>query len=136
MPASEGDVQSLMRQVHAAVAWIFVASILVQVWLAGMAIPQLGGGSGSFATHIDFGYLIGVVALALLLTAFPAGLGRRRTLQSAGIVGLYIVQTVLPNLGVAAVEALHPVNAVLLFVAAAMYARAVWRERAAGPPVA
>jgi hypothetical protein len=128
-------MQSLLRQIHAAVAWIFVASIIIQVWLAGMAIPQLGGSTASFATHIDFGYLMGVVALALLVTAFLTGLGRRRVLQSAGILGLYIVQTILPNIGVAAIEALHPVNAVLLFVAATVYARVVWRERAATPLV-
>jgi hypothetical protein len=126
-------MQVLVRQVHAAVAWLLVAAIVVQVWLAGMAIPQLGGGNGNFATHVDFGYFIGLIVLALLVTALPAGLGRRRMLQAAGIVGLYIVQTILPNVGVAVIEALHPVNAVLLFVASVLYARAVWRERATVP---
>ena len=123
-------MQSIMRQVHAAVAWLLVGAIVVQVWLAGTAIPQLGG-NGSFATHRDVGYAIGVIALVLVLTALPAGLGRRRILQSLGILGLYIVQSSLPYMGANAIEALHPVNAVVMFVVSLVYARAVWRERAA-----
>ena len=88
-------MQSLMRQVHAAVAWLLVGSIVVQVWLAGMAIPQLGGGN-DFSTHRNFGYLIGLITLVLFVTALPTGLGRRRILQSLGIFGLYIIQSSLP----------------------------------------
>lgn len=120
----------LFRQLHAGVAWLLVGSIVVQVWLAGAAIPQLGGNS-NFENHRNVGYLIGVVALALVLTALPAGLGRRRILQSLGILGLYIVQSSLPYVGVNAVEALHPVNAAVMLVVGLVYARAVWRERAA-----
>ena len=118
----------LIRQVHAWVAWLLVGTIVVQVWLAGAAIPQLGG-DGSFETHRNVGYAIGLVTLVLLLTALPSGLGRRRILQSLGILGLYIVQSSLPYMGVGAIEALHPVNAVVMFVVAAWYARAVWNER-------
>ena len=122
-------MQSIMRQIHAGVAWLLVASIVVQVWLAGTAIPQLGG-NGSFATHRDFGYLIGLITLVLFVTALPSGFGRRRILQSLGILGLYIVQSSLPYMGIGAIEALHPVNAVVMFVVSLLYARAVWRERA------
>ena len=122
-------MRALFRQVHAAVAWLLVGSIVVQVWLAGVAIPQLGGNS-DFSNHRNVGYLIGVVALALVLTAIPTGLGRRRILQSLGILGLYIVQSSLPYVGVGAIEALHPVNAVVMFLVALVYARAVGRERA------
>jgi Family of unknown function (DUF6220) len=116
------------RQVHAAVAWLLVGSIVVQVWLAGVAIPQLGG-TGDFENHRNVGYFIGLITLVLLLTSLPAGLGRRRILQSLGIFGLYIVQSSLPYMGVNAIEALHPVNAAVMFVVSLVYARAVWRER-------
>lgn len=122
-------MQSMVRQIHAAVAWLLVGAIVVQVWLAGTAIPQLGG-NGSFENHRNLGYAIGLVALVLVLTALPTGLGRRRILQSLGILGLYIVQSSLPYVGVVAIEALHPVNAVVMFVVALLYARTVWRERA------
>jgi hypothetical protein len=123
-------MQSIMRQVHAGLAWLLVGSIVVQVWLAGLAIPQLGG-NGSFATHRDVGYAIGLIVLVLFLTALPSGLGRRRILQSLGILGLYIVQSSLPYMGAAPIEALHPVNAVVMFVVSLVYARAVWLERVA-----
>jgi hypothetical protein len=123
-------MKALMRQVHAAVAWLLVGAIVVQVWLAGIAIIQLGG-TGSFATHRDVGYGIGLVVLVLFLTALPAGLGRRRILQSLGILGLYIVQSSLPYVEANAIAGLHPVNAVVMFVASLAYARAAWRERAA-----
>ena len=116
------------RQIHALVAWLLVASILVQVWLAGAAIPQLGG-NGNFGTHAGFGLLIGLITLVLFLTSLPTGLGRRRILQSLGIVGLFILQSSLPYMGTNAIEALHPVNAIVIFVASLLYARAVWRER-------
>ena len=123
-------MRPMLRQLHAAVAWLLVGSIVVQVWLAGVAIPQLGG-TGNFENHRNVGYLIGVIALALVLTALPTGLGRRRILQSLGILGLYIVQSSLPYMGINAIEALHPVNAVVMFVVSLLYARAVSRERAA-----
>lgn len=128
-------MQSVMRQVHAAVAWLLVGSIVVQVWLAGAAIPQLGG-TGSFTMHRDVGYGIGLIALVLLLTALLSGLGRRRILQSVGILALYVVQSSLPYVGTNAIEALHPVNAVVMFIVALVYARAVWRERAPAASVA
>ena len=124
-------MQSVMRQVHAVVAWLLVGAIVVQVWLAGMAIPQLGGGNNNFELHRNVGYLIGLITLVLLLTAVPSGLGRRRIGQSAGLLVLYIVQSSLPYVGIGAVEALHPVNAVLMFGLSFLYARAVWRERVA-----
>ena len=121
-----------MRQVHAWVAWAFVAAIVIQVFLAGLAIPQLGG-NGNFETHQGFGYAIGLVALALVLAAVAARAGRTRILQALGLLVLYVVQTILPNLdpGLSIAAALHPLNAMILFGLSVWYARTVWRERAA-----
>ena len=41
------------------------------------------------------------------------------------------MQSSLPYMGIGAIEALHPVNAVVMFVVAAWYARMVWNERTA-----
>ena len=121
----------MLRQVHAWVAWGFVAAIVVQVFLAGLAIPQLGG-NGNFSTHQGFGYAIGLVALALVIAAAAARAGQRRILQSLGLLGLYVVQTILPSLdpGLSVAAALHPVGALILFGLGVWYARSVWRERA------
>jgi uncharacterized membrane protein YkvI len=123
-------MQNTMRQVHAWVAWAFVASIVVQVFLAGLAIPQLGG-NGNFETHLEFGYAIGLVALALVISAVAARAGQRRILQAVGLLVLYIIQTILPNLdpGLSIAAALHPVGALILFGLGTWYARSVWRGR-------
>ena len=125
-------MSSMARQVHAWLAWAFVAAIVIQVFLAGLAIPQLGG-NGNFETHQGFGYAIGFVALALVIAAVAARAGRSRILQALGILVLYIVQTILPNLdpGLSIAAALHPRNAMILFVLSIWYARQVWRERSA-----
>jgi hypothetical protein len=117
---------SALPKVHAAAAWLFVAAIVVQVFLAGAAIAQLGG-SGDFSTHRDFGYTeVGISALLVVVTAVIARAGRRAILMSLGLLALYIVQTILPNVtGVVAM--LHPVNALLLFALAVWYARRAWR---------
>jgi hypothetical protein len=128
---------SMLKQANAWLAWAFVAALLVQVWLAGSAIRELGG-NGSFATHSDFGYLIGLFSLILLIMAILARSGRRRILQALAILGLYVVQSTLPFMdpGLPAAAALHPVNAVLMIGLAAWYARQVWRDRSGAPALA
>lgn len=116
-------------RIHAGAAWLFVAAIVVQVFLAGAAITQLGG-SGVFATHADFGYTwVGLTALLVLVTAIVARVGRRGLLICAGLLALYVVQTALPfaRESMPAIAALHPVNAMLLFIGSVWYARSAWR---------
>jgi hypothetical protein len=123
---------SLVR-VHALVAWLFVATIVIQVFLAGAAIANLGG-TGAFGTHIEFGYTwIGIAVLVLLVTAFLARRPRREMGYVAAILVLYIVQTMLPlaKESIPAIAALHPVNALFLFGVAAWYARRAWGASAA-----
>lgn len=122
-----------LRRVHAGAAWLFVAAIVVQVFLAGAAMTQLGG-SGAFASHSDFGYsAVGLAALAVVVTAVIARAGRRAILISVGLLALYVVQTSLPlaRASIPVVAALHPVNALLLFIGAAWYARLAWRASGA-----
>ena len=120
-------------RVHAALAWAFVATIVIQVFLAGAALSNLGG-SGNFTTHIDFGYyVVGIAALAVLVSALVARRPRREVGISAGLFVLYIIQTSLPQAkgSIPAIAALHPVNALLLFGVAVWYARSAWRASAA-----
>lgn len=122
-----------LLRVHAVVAWAFVITIAVQVFYAGAAITALGG-SGSFRTHIDFGYtVVGIAALAVLVTAIVARRPRREVGIAAGLLVLYVVQTSLPYAkgSLPWVAALHPVNALLLFALAGWYALRAWR---AGTP--
>jgi uncharacterized protein DUF6220 len=128
-----------LRWLHAAAAVLFLAAIVVQVFLAGAAITNLGG-SGDFGSHIEFGYTwVGLASLAVLVTAALARRPRRDVGIAAALLLLYIVQTMLPGAkaSLPAVAALHPVNALLLFALAAWYARRAWlaaREQPAPVP--
>jgi len=103
----------LARRVHLVVAWLFLAAILVQVFLIGLYLFA----GGSLETHRSFGYSILFVALAVLLSALWARVPRRDGWIAAGLLGLYFVQTSLPEFKTSApaVAALHPVVAFLLF---------------------
>lgn len=125
----------MRKRLHGAAAWLFVGAIIVQVFLAGAAIAQLGG-SNDFSTHVEFGYTeVGLAALLVVVTALIARAGRQAILVSLGLMGLYIVQTLLPAAkgSIPFVAALHPVNALLLFGLAVWYARRAWRAGIAVP---
>jgi hypothetical protein len=126
----------MLRRLHAAAAVVFVVTIIVQVVLAGLAITNLGG-SGNFSTHIEFGFTwVGLAGLALVVTALAARRPRRDVGITLGLLALYIVQTMLPGLkaSMPGLAALHPLNAMVLFVLALWYARRAWRvAMPAGP---
>src|SRR5712671_6641337 len=113
-PGSESGGEervAMLQKVHVAAAIVFVATIVVQVFLAGQAIANLGG-SGDFSIHREFGFMwVGIAALAVLVTALIARRPRRDVLISVGLFVLYIVQTLLPGLKSVApwFGALHPV---------------------------
>jgi hypothetical protein len=112
------------RLVHAAMSWVLVATIVVQVFLAGVAMTNLGG-SGVFGPHMLFGYtFVGLASLGVVLTSLIAGGPRREAGMALGILILYVVQTALPGLRTSSPElaALHPVNAMFLFGLASWYA--------------
>lgn len=122
-----------LQRVHALAASVFVAAVVIQFFLAGAALAQLGG-SGSFATHIAFGYWgLFVTGLILLITAFVARMPRRDIGIVALIFVLYIVQTILPNFrsSVSVIAALHPLNAAILLALAGWYARRTWQASTA-----
>jgi hypothetical protein len=118
-----------LRRLHALAAVLFVVTIVIQVILAGLAIGQLGG-SGNYGPHVDFGYTwVGLAALALVVTAVIARMPRLDVGIAFGLLGLYILQTLLPETrsSLPFIAALHPLNAMILFVLAVWYARRAWR---------
>ena len=102
------------RIAFAGLAWLFVAAIVIQVFLIGLG---LFGDVAYRQTHIEFGYSIGILVLLLLIAALVARPGLRTLGLVIGLFVLYIVQTLLPSARQAypAIAALHPVNALLIF---------------------
>lgn len=125
-------VRQTARRIHPWLSGLFALGVLVQAFLAGSALTELGG-SGDFSSHSSVGYsVMGILALLVLIAG---GLGRADRVQIWGSIGLfvdYIVQTTLPTLAGSspALAALHPVNAILLFALATwMFLRGVRSSR-------
>ena len=121
---------AIARWAHLVTAWLFAAGVLVQGYLAGAALAQLGG-NGDFAMHVGIGYsLMGILALAVPLFALVGRMPRSQVGWSALLLLLYIVQTVLPVLRSSspAIAALHPANAMVMFVLAVVVAVAARRQ--------
>ena len=105
-----------LRLAFAGVAWLFVATVLVQVFIIGLG---LFGDPAFRQTHREFGYTwVGLAALALLIVAIAARPGRPYLGPVVVLFILYIVQTSLPAFrdSYPAVAALHPVLALGIFV--------------------
>lgn len=124
-------MRSIARTVHLALAWLLVAGLIVQVFLAGLGVFK---GPASFETHRGWGYMLELLPLFLLIVGLVARLGRRPALLAAGIFGLFILQSVFVALRESSPEiaALHPVNGFLITFLAIVLARDAWLARGAG----
>jgi hypothetical protein len=121
---------AIARWAHLVSAWLYAAGVLLQGYLAGSALAQLGG-NGDFGTHVGIGYsVMGLLALAVPLFALLGRMPRAHVGWSALLLVLYIVQTVLPLMRSSspAVAAIHPANAMLMLVLAVLVAVAARRQ--------
>jgi hypothetical protein len=124
-----------IRRIHLFFAWTFVAAILFQVFLIGRFLFA----GELIDPHREFGYtVLPLLALLVLLTAFPAGLGRGAVGSAGLLLVLTIVQMSLPSFKgtVPLVAALHPVNALLVFWSAVHVARGAGRPVVKASPSA
>lgn len=123
-------MRPIARTVHAVLAWLLVAALVVQVWLAGRGVFE---SPGVFATHRDVGYMISIFPIVLLVLGFLGGMGRRVAIMAAVIFGLLTLQSVFVVMRTSspAVAALHPVNGFLILLVAIILARESWTMRTA-----
>jgi hypothetical protein len=113
---------SAVRFAFAAVAWLFLACVVVQFFLAGLGVFA---GAENFEVHRQFGYLFGWLTVIMIVLAAVGRLGRRWIGLSALLLVLFGMQSVFVVLrdSLPAVAALHPVNAVAIFFIAQHVAR-------------
>lgn len=124
-------MRSIARQALPLVGAVFVGCVVIQVFLAGLGVfddPR------SFVTHREFGYLIGMFTLVLLVLALVARSPRRLTGYSALLLLQFALQSLLVALrtDAPAVAALHPVNGFLILFVAITLTRASWAASRAG----
>lgn len=128
---------------------LVVLLVIVQIGLAGYGAFGVAGevDEGTvdesrfedfFGPHAGFGYLVVLSFLVGLIFAFLAKAGRRRIIWSAALFGLGILQILLAWFGfeVAAIGALHPINAFIIAGLAGRIAYANWRGEATADPIA
>jgi hypothetical protein len=105
----------ISRMIYMVLAWLFVAGVLVQVFLAGMVIVarQMGWGS-----HIGLGHTLGLPLIFMVATAYlgklPGSLKRLTWL----LLGVYILQAdvlIFMRASAPVLSALHPVLALVDF---------------------
>jgi hypothetical protein len=125
MPARSG-LRSFARTAYVVVVWIFVACLVVQLFLAGLGTFA---GYQNFLTHRDFGYLFGLLVLPLIILAALARLPRRFILLSLLLLVLFAMQSVLIlfRSDAPSIAALHPLNGVLILLIALWLGIAVRR---------
>jgi hypothetical protein len=114
-------VRPIARSLHAIVAWVFVAGLVLQVWLAGRGVFE---SPTVFGTHRDVGYTLSLFTIVLLVLGLLGGLGRRAALLAIGIFVLFILQSVFVVMrdSTPAIAALHPVNGFLILLTAILLA--------------
>jgi hypothetical protein len=115
-------IRSVGRIGLAVVAWLFVACILIQVFLAGLGVFDR---PAAFTTHREFGYLFGWLIPVMIGLGIAGDVPRRFYAWMAIVAVQFILQSVLVALrsDFSAVAALHPVNGVVMLVMALVLAR-------------
>jgi hypothetical protein len=124
-------VRSVVTRIFQGLAWLVLAGLVVEVYLAGAALF----GVTTFQPHRALGVALALGILLLLVLALVARPGRRVVGLAALLAALTVVQVLLPSLrtGLPWVAALHAVNAVALSLQAAAIARTSGRGIAQSP---
>ncbi len=105
----------IARSIYVGAAWLFVAGVIAQVYLAGMVVVA---GQISWENHIGLGHTLSAPLLVMLVTMYlgrmPASLKRLSWLLFA----VYVLQAdvvIFMRSQAPAVSALHPVFALADF---------------------
>jgi len=124
-------ITRLFRIIYLLGTWLFLAGALGQFFLAGLGVFA---GLSNWGRHKEFGILLGMLALLLIILALIARLPGRMIGMTAGLFGLFIIQVLLlvpfktriSHNVLHIINALHPVNGIALFLVALTLAKRAW----------
>lgn len=108
------------RVFYAGLSSVFVACVLVQVFFAGV-----GAFGADWSWHQTFVHLLELLSLLMIPVAFAGRLPWGLRLLPFGLVVLVGAQYAFANVAVPA-AALHPVNALLIFLTSFFMTRRAW----------
>ena len=105
-----------------ALAWAFVAGVVVQVFFIGLG---LFAGSENLELHATFGWILHLFPILILLAAALARAGRTRILHATALAVTVFIVPILATLraDTPVAAAIHPVGALLAFWLAIVVAR-------------
>jgi hypothetical protein len=108
-------------------AWLFVACIVGQIFLAGLGV--FGLPAGDFTAHRAWGYTFAYLTLVILILAIIGRFPRWIVGLSASLLVLFALQSILVAVRVdyPTVAALHPLNGFLILLVAIVLGRDGWR---------
>jgi hypothetical protein len=110
---------------YVVVAGLFVVCVIIQVFIAGMAVFV---DPANWSLHATFVHVFEFLPLIMLVLAFLGRLSRRLKLLPVVLFVLLIVQYATAiGFSDSVVAAFHPVNALVIFGIAAMTTRQAWR---------
>jgi Family of unknown function (DUF6220) len=120
---SSDRLTALSRRAFPALAWIFVACLVIQLFLVGLDVFAVVGPDSTI--HRTFAYAYGWLSAGLVLVAVAARLEATRLRWTVLLLVLFALQTYLPSLAQRApvVAAFHAVNALAVFWLALHVAR-------------
>ncbi len=120
-----------LRQFHLMLAVLFVTTVVLQVFFAGLGVlvsPEY------FGLHVSLGHLVSLPIFGLFITGLLGRSGWRSVGGSAALFFLYGLQYAFLEGTAGPVRALHAVNALLMFWLALQLATRAWAGvRAAAP---
>ena len=121
-----GALTSNARYAFLGLVWIYLAAIMVQVFLAGIGFF---GAGRDFSTHVNLGWILHLVPVLLLLVAWLARVGRRLIWWTVALLVVQGIQPLLPGLrtDLPLAAALHPVLALIIFWLALTIGLHAWR---------
>lgn len=114
-PAPVGGLVSGSRVILVALALLFVAGAVAQVFLAGLAIFDT---AGRWADHTNLGHMLGLLAHLMWIPALVGRVGLRLIIGAVLLAVLFGFQYMFMESGEPYMQALHPVNALALFALA------------------
>jgi hypothetical protein len=111
-----------VRFAYAALAWAFVVAILLQVFFIGLGLFVE---SENLELHRNFGWILHLAPLPILVAAALARAGRTRILQATGLVVVVFFVPILAAVrsDLPYVAAFHPVGALIAFWLTTVLAR-------------
>ena len=113
------------RLAYAALAWLFVVGILVQVFFIGLTLFV---DEKNVELHRNLGWILHLWPVLILIAAAVGRVGRSQILTALALAIVTFIVPILATLRASSpvIAALHPVGAILVFALAILVAWNAW----------